>query len=162
MFAKAIDPIDAKPSKVKFSEEGFPFDYEVVDFQMHLYNGGIEIPTTLTEKRDVMTPDEAFAYVKKSYLEAHKADTMHASPVMGDLPADFGTQIAAGKYADTVYVKVSAEGLANEAFSDVACSKRIEDPYLVSLVKSIRFKPALDHGVPVEGVASLNFSKMRN
>ena len=161
VFAKALDPIDAKASKVKFSEEGFPFDYEVVDFQMHLYNAGIEIPTNLLEKREEMTPDQAFDYIKKTYLEAHKSDTMHATPVMAELPSDLGGLVASGKYAETVYVKVSKDGLADEAFSDIGCTTKIEDPYLDSLVKCIRFKPALTRGVTVEGVALLNFSKMR-
>lgn len=161
VFAKALEPIGAKASKVKFSEEGFPFDYEVVDFQIHLYNAGVEIATNTAEKREVMTPDQAFSYVKRSYIEAHKSGTLAAVPVMGDLPPDLGTQIAAGKYADTVYVKVSKEGLADRAFADSRCSKRIEDPYLDSVVKGIRFKPALAEGVPVEGVAELNLSRLR-
>jgi len=81
--------------------------------------------------------------------------------VMGDLPPDLGSQIAAGKYTDSIYVKVSKDGLADTAFADSRCSKRIEDPYLDSVVKGIRFKPALAEGVPVEGVAELNLSRLR-
>jgi hypothetical protein len=161
VYAKALDAIGPNPTKVHFSEEGFPIDYEVIDFQIHLYNAGIEVATNVADKRTVMTPDQAFEYVKKSYIEAHKSDTMHAAPVMGELPADLGSHIAAGSYADTIYVKVSKDGLADEAFADITCSKRIDDPYLESVVRTIRFKPALADGKPVEGVASLNLSRMR-
>lgn len=161
VYAKALDPLGPTPTKVHFSEEGFPFDYEVIDFQLHLYNAGIEVATNIADKRTVMTPDQAFEYVKSSYIEAHKSDTMHAVPVMGELPPDLGSRIAAGGYADTIYVKVSKDGLADEAFADIACSKRIEDPYLESVVRSIRFKPALADGKPVDGVASLNLGRMR-
>src|ERR1022692_4336967 len=160
VYAKALDPISANPTKVHFSEEGFPFDYEVTGFELHLYNGGIEIATNVSEKREVMTPDRAFEYVKKTYIEAHKGDTVRAVPVMGELPADLASHVASGKYAETVYVRVSKDGLADEAFTDSACSKKIEDPYLESVVRSIRFKPALADGKPVEGVASLNLSKL--
>ena len=161
VYAKALNPINATPTKVHFSEEGFPFDYEVVDFQLHLYNGGIEIGTNVAERREVMTPDQAFEYVKRTYIEAHKGKTMHAVPVMGELPADLASHIAAGKYAETIYVRVSKDGLADGAFADIACSKKIEDPYLESVVREIRFEPALADGKPVEGVASLNISRLR-
>jgi len=162
VYAKALDPIGAKPTKVEFSEEGFPIDYEVTSFELHLYNGGIEIATNVAEKREVMNPDQAFEYVKRTYIEDHKRDTVRAVPVMGELPADFASHVASGKYAETIYVRVSKDGLANEAFADSACSKRIDDPYLESVVRCIRFKPALDNGKPVEGVASLNLGRLRS
>jgi len=80
--------------------------------------------------------------------------------VMGELPADLAGHIASGKYPETIYVRVSKDGLADDAFADVACSKKIEDAYLESVVRSIRFKPALDGGKPVDGVASLNLRRL--
>ena len=160
VYAKALNPIGATPTKVKFSEEGFPFDYQVVDFQVHLYNYGIEVATNVAEKREVMTPDQAFTYVRTTFIEGHKGSTMHAAAVMGELPPDFASHIAAGEYAEPIYVKVSKDGLADEAFADIACSKKISDPYLTSVVRNIRFTPALDNGKPVEGVVTLNLSRL--
>jgi len=161
VFAKALEPIGPKPSKVSFTEEGFPVGYDLIDFQIHLYNAGVEIASNIAEKREVMNPDQAFEYVRRTYVEAHKADTLRASPVMGYLPADFAGKVAAGKYAETIYVKVSPEGRATAAFSDSACEKPIEDTYLDGVLKGIRFKPALLKGTPVEGVASMNLSHVR-
>ncbi len=161
VFAKALEPIGPKPSKVSFTEEGFPVGYDLVDFQIHLYNAGVEIATNIAEKREVMNPDQAFGYVKRTYVEAHKADTLRASPVMGSLPADFASKVAAGKYTETIYVKVSPEGMATAAYSDGGCEKPIEDPYLDGVLKGIRFKPALLKGAPVKGVASINLSHVR-
>jgi hypothetical protein len=162
VFAKALDPIGAAPTKVKFTEEGFPVGYSVVDFQVHLYNGGTEVATSLSEKREVMTFDQTFEYVKSLYLESHKGETMSAAPVMGDVPADFASHLTPGKYPETVYVKVSKDGLADTAFSDSACEKRIEDPYLDSVMKDLRFKPALVMGLPVEGTASIKLAQLGN
>lgn len=158
VYAKALDPIGANPTKVHFSEEGFPQNYEVVEFQMHLYNGGVEVATNVAEKREVMTPDQAFEYVKRTYIETHKGDTLHAVPVMGEMPSDLASHLETGKYPGTIYVKVSKDGLADTAFSDIACSKKIEDSYLESIVRNIRFKPALEGGKPVEGVASVSLA----
>jgi hypothetical protein len=161
VYAKALNPIDAHPTKVKFSQEGFPFDYEVVDFQLHLYNRGVEIATDIAPKRQEMTPDQAFNYVKDSYITAHKTSTLPAAPIMGELPPDLSAQLAAGKYAEPIYVKVSKDGLADQAYSDAACTNKIEDPYLETVVKSIRFKPALTQGQPVDGVATLNLGRLK-
>jgi hypothetical protein len=161
VYAKALNPIDQHPTKVKFSQEGFPFDYQVVDFQLHLYNHGVEIATNISPKRQEMTPDQAFDYVKTAYITAHKSATLPAAPIMGELPPDLSTHLAAGKYSEPVYVKVSKDGLADEAFSDAACTAKIDDPYLESVVRTIRFKPALEQGKPVDGVATLNLSRLK-
>jgi hypothetical protein len=161
VYAKALNPIDEHPAKIKFAQEGFPFDYEVIDFQLHLYDHGVEVATNISPNRQEMTPDQAFEYVKTSYITAHKTSTLPAAPVMGELPPDLSSQLAAGKYSEPVYVKVSKEGLANEAFSDAACTAKIDDPYLETVVRSIRFKPALEDGKPVDGVATLNLGRLR-
>jgi hypothetical protein len=160
VYAKALDPIDARPTNVHFIEGGFPFDFELVDFQLHIYERGEEVATNVSSKRVELTRDEAFEYVKMEYIGAHKGETLPASPVMGKLPADLPSRLAGGKYTETFYVRVSKDGLANEPFSDTACTRKIDDPYLESVIKSIRFKPALEQGKPVEGTAALNLAKL--
>lgn len=162
IYAQALDPISAQPIKVKFEQAGFPPGYDLLGFEIHLYDNGIEIATNMSPKRSMLSTDEAFDYVKSKYLAAHKGQTLPAVPAMvGTLPSDLQDQLAAGKYGVTVYVKVSKDGLADEAFSDAACSQKIEDPYLVTVVKAIRFKPALAQGEPVEGTAPVDISRLR-
>ena len=161
LYAKALPAITGTPVKVKFTEEGFPVGYQLVEYQMHLYNHGIEVATNVSEKREEMTPEQAFEYVRKSYVASHRSATLPAAAVMGELPGDLHQHIEGGKYHDTIYVKVSPQGIGEEAFSDPACSKRIDDPYLDSVVRAIRFKPALDKGEPVEGVAPVNLGRLR-
>jgi hypothetical protein len=69
-------------------------------------------------------------------------------------------RLANGNYAGTFYVRVSKDGLAEEPYADTACTKKIADPYLVSVVRSIRFKPALELGKPVEGTAAVNLNQL--
>jgi hypothetical protein len=83
------------------------------------------------------------------------------APVMGELPADLQVRLEQGKYDETIYVRVSRDGLADVAYADPACTKRIDDPYLDSVVRTIRFKPALEDGRPVEGIASVNLSQLK-
>ncbi|HEY5228787.1 MAG TPA: hypothetical protein VIJ19_09605, partial [Opitutaceae bacterium] len=161
IYAKALDPITSNVLHVKFEQGGFPPGYQLLSFELHLYNNGIEIATNVSPGRSTLSEDEAFTYVKTKYIAAHKGETLGASPVMGSLPTDFGSMIAAGKYTDTVYVRVSKEGFASTAYGDAACTQKIDDAYLDSVVRGIRFKPALVQGEPVVGVAPLNLSRIR-
>jgi hypothetical protein len=160
VYAQSLHPIDEHLSHVHFVEEGFPFNYELIDFQLHIYNKGEEIATNIAADRVELTREEAFEYVKIEYIGAHPKDTLPAAPAMAKLPADLPAKLAAGKYAAAFYVRVSKDGLADEAFSDPACTRRIDDPYLDSVVKRVRFKPALNNGKPVEGVATLTLGKL--
>jgi hypothetical protein len=79
---------------------------------------------------------------------------------MGKLPADLPSRLAQGQFGDALYVKVSKNGLASDAYLDEACSRRVDDPYVEALLKDIRFEPALQNGKPVDGVAKLKLGQL--
>jgi hypothetical protein len=161
IFAEALNPIDSHPQHVHFVEEGFPYNYELVDFQFHIYDRGVEVATDISSNRVELTREEAFEYVKFEYVDAHKGATLPAVPAMGRLPAELQTRLASGQYTNSVYVEVSPDGLAVGSFTDRSCTRKIDDVFLESVVKNIRFKPALAAGKPVPGVAELNLSKLQ-
>jgi hypothetical protein len=161
VYAEALNPIGVHPLRVHLAEEGFPFDYEVVDFQLHLYDRGAEVATSMSNDRVEMTRDEAFQYVKMEYMDSHRGSTLPPTPAMGILPAALPARLAAGDYASPFFVKVSREGTGDEIYADRACSKRIDDPFLESVMRNIRFKPALAHGRTVPGVAEVDLGKLQ-
>jgi hypothetical protein len=161
VYAMELHQIDAHPTNVHFVEGGFPYDFELVDFQLHIYNGGEEVATTVSSERVELTRGEAFEYARIEYIGAHKGATLPALPAMGILPADLPGRLAQGEYKETIFVRVSKDGFAGEPFADELCSKRIEDPYLDTVVRCIRFDPALALGKPVEGVASVNLRQLK-
>ena len=71
VYAKSLNPIDEHLSHVHFVEEGFPYDYELIDFQLHIYDRGEEIATNIAADRVELTRDEAFEYVRSEYIGAH-------------------------------------------------------------------------------------------
>ncbi len=160
VYAESMHPVDEHLTHVHLTENGFPFGYELVDFQLHIYNKGEEVATNIASDRVELTREEAFEYVKMEYIGAHLKDTLPPTPVMARLPADLPARLAQGKYAEAIFVKVSREGLANEAYADAACTRRIDDPYLDTVVRRVRFKPALNAGKPVDGVTTLTLSKL--
>jgi hypothetical protein len=160
VYAQALDPIGPQAKRVRILEGGFPPGFELKGYQIHLYNHGEEVATNISSKRVPLTREEAFEYVKMEYVGAHKDATLPPVPAMGKLPADLPSRLAGGQFSQTLYVKVSKDGLANEAFLDPACSQRVNDPYLETVVRDIRFKPALENGKPVDGVAPLKLGQL--
>jgi hypothetical protein len=160
IYARALDPIGSQPTSVHFLEEGFPPAFELQKFEVHLYNQGAEVATSVSPRRVELTRDEAFDYVRTAYIGAHRGETLPAAPLMGKLPASLPARLAGGQYSGTFYVKVSKDGLASEAFLDPACTRSAGDPYLESVVRCIRFKPALSQGQPTDGVAALDLARL--
>jgi len=160
VYAEALNRIDSNAAKVKIFRGGFPPGFVMKNLQVHLYDEGREVATSVASNRVELTRDEAFEYVKMEYVGSHKGDTLPAVPAMGRLPADLPSRLAGGQYGQTIYVKVTKDGLAAEAFADETCSRRVNDPYLDSLLRQILFKPALENGLPVAGVAKVRLSQL--
>ena len=160
IYAKALAPIDQKPRKIQVKAAGFPPGFVMEDFKVHLYDHGQELATNVADRRVPLTRDEAFQYVMIDYVSSHKDATLPPTPAMGKLPADLRSRLTSGQLAQTLFVRVGKDGLPAESFVDAACSQKVTDPYLQSVVADIRFKPALEKGKAVEGIAQLNFSDL--
>jgi hypothetical protein len=161
IYAEALNPIGVQPLRVHIVEEGFPYDYEIVDFQLHIYNRGVEVATSISADKVDLTRDEAFEYVKMEYVSAHRGETLPPVPAMGKLPAALLSRLAAGDYGSPFFVMVSKDGLADESYADRECRRKIKDSFLDSVVKDLRFKPALAEGKTVSGVAEVNLGKLQ-
>ena len=160
IYAHALDPIGRETKPVRFLQGGFPPGFKIDDFQLHLYNRNEEIATTVAPRRVALTRDEAFQYLLIEYVSGHKGATLPAVPAMGKLPADLPQRLAGGEFNQTYFVKVSADGIAVETYLDESCTQKAENRYLESVVKNIRFNPALEKGHPVEGVARLKLGEL--
>ncbi len=160
IYARALEPIGHKARKVSVEQGGFPPGFELVDLQVHLYNRGVEVATNIAPKRVALTREEAQQHVVDEYVASHPGVTLPAAPAMGKLPADVRTRLASGQLQQTYFIKVGRDGKVAAAFADEACTQKVDDPYLQSLVQNIRFKPALDNGNPVEAVAPLKISQL--
>ena len=158
--ARPLDIVDSKPQHVHFLAGGFTPGYELKSFELHLYNNGTEVATNVSQKRTEYTLDEAFEYYMKAYVGSHRSSTLPAVPAMGRTPADLSSRLAQGLMVKTVFVKVSRDGIGTSAYLDETCSRKVEDPYVDSVIRDIRFKPALENGQPVEGVAMLKLDHL--
>jgi len=159
IYARALEAIGSKPVKIHILQGGLPRGYELENYQVHLYNLGQEIATEVVPKRVDLTRDEAFEYVKAEYLGSHKGATLPSVPAMGKLGIETKSHLTAAQISGVYFVKVTKDGKPVAAFTDEACSQPV-DGVIDSLVKSVRFFPALEAGKRVEGIARLTFSHL--
>jgi hypothetical protein len=157
IYARTLEPIDSKPRKVRLLQGGLPPGFELLNFKLHLYDRGQELATNVADKRVPLTRDEAFLYLKIDYLSSHREATLPPTAAMGNLPADLRSRLTSAQFAHTFFVKVSKDGLPTEIFLDEACAQKVDDSYLLSVIRDLRFNPALDKGRAVDGIARLNF-----
>ena len=160
IYAKELDPIDRTPRKVTIRKGGFPQGFELEGFQVHLYDRGRELATNVAERRMTLTRDEAFKYVLLEYLAAHKGANVPATPAMARLPPDLRERLSGAQFTQTFYVKVTKDGLPQDAYVDPSCLQKVEDAYLQSVIADIRFNPELEKGQPVAGMARLKLEAL--
>jgi hypothetical protein len=161
IYAKALDPIDSTPRKVRVMQGGFPAGFAVDDFKVHLYDRGQELATNVADRRVPLTREEAFQYLKIEYLSSHKGATLPPDAALGKLPADIRTRLTGDQAVPALFVQVSKDGLPVEAFVDGSFSRKVADLSVRSAIMDLRFQPALDKGKPVEGTYRLNLIGVR-
>ncbi|HVZ64529.1 MAG TPA: hypothetical protein VG936_08150 [Lacunisphaera sp.] len=159
VYARALNPIGGKLTKIDVLQGGMPRGFEIEEAQVHLYNDGREIPTEVSPKRVPLSRDEAFEYLKIEYLAAHKGDTLTATAALGRPTKDQRLLLTPNQWKDFYYAKVSEDGVPVGTFTDEACTQPAEGP-VGELAKNVRYYPALDKGRRVAGTARLRFAEL--
>lgn len=159
VYAEKLEPIGSEPRRVRLTRGGFPPGYDLQDFQVHLYDGGQEIGTTVSAKRVPLTADEAFQYSIVDYVSRHRDATI--PPVIAREFTPGGLRARATAEAPRkLYVKVGRDGRAAGAFLNEACTQPAPAGALADLAADLRFHPALARGKITEGVATLDLANL--
>lgn len=160
IYADTLDPIGTKPQFVRVREGGFPVGYHLEDAQIRIYNRGREVPTSVSPKKVELTSEEARQYIVMEHVAAHRGETLAAVPAFVQPPPDLRDRVAAGHYPAPVFVRVGDDGGPKGAYLDQACSRPVQDPYIEALVAGMIFRPALEKGKPVPGVARIRLGEI--
>ena len=155
IYAKALDPIGPNPKYLRVREGGMPVGFKYLDCQVHIYNHGQEVATNLASNRVDLSRDEAREYILVQHLGTNRGVTLPASAVRGTLPRPRRAELSLDQMNRTAYVKVSPDAQVLGVYQDETCQLVLEDERYVAVIGEIFFKPALDRGKPVEGVARL-------
>ena len=155
VVSKALAPLDQQPRTVRFQQGGLPVGYILEDYQVHLFNKGQELATTVAPMRTVLTAEEAFQYRVVDYVSSHPNATLPAAPAAGQVSEGLRHHLTTKYSGHAVYVRVLPTGRTERAFADKACKQPLEDAELETMLSQVRFDPALEKGKPVRGLVML-------
>ncbi|MDQ5979458.1 MAG: hypothetical protein QG602_2432 [Verrucomicrobiota bacterium] len=139
--------------RVTVYRSGFPPGYELEGCEVHVYEGGRELATSLSRRRVEITEEEALSYRVFEYIGANKGRTLPAALVTTTLATEAWASVSKLQLEQTHHVRVAKDGSVTAAFGDAAGKKPVTDAALAAVLKSLRFNPALAAGKPVESIA---------
>jgi hypothetical protein len=160
LYATELDAITEVPRRIRIKQGGFPPGFELVKHEVHFYNQGQEVANTTADKAVTLTRDEAHEYIVIDHLASHKGATLPPTLALGAKSGDFRTRYGGEQLQRTIYVKVNKDGLPQGIFGNQACTEKIDDPFMESVVSYARFKPALQAGKAVDGVAGVRLGEL--
>lgn len=159
-YVKSLDAINAgEPKKVSVLQGGLPSGYILESCEVHLYNQGEEVATNLSRRRVPLSEDEALEYRIIEYVGANKGRTLPAA-LATTLTSDLRAQLGSNSLSETHHVRVAKNGRVVGVFRDAAGRQPRQDARLEAALQTLRFKPALQAGKPVESVVALNLSQL--
>ena len=160
IHVQALDAIDAKPRYVRVLKGGLPLGYSFVSCAVHIYSRGREVATNVSDKRVELTRDETRQYIVMEHIGGHKGATLAAAAVRGTLPRPRRESLSHDQLTRIIYVKVSPDGLPLGIFTNEACELQIDDSGTTAAVEATLFRPALQKGKAVEGVARVRLADL--
>jgi hypothetical protein len=140
--------------KVTVYHGGFPPGYIIENCEVHIYQAGQELATSLSRKRVELTDDEALQFRIIEYVGANKDRTLPAAPAAA-LPDGVRASLTPAQLSESCFVRVAKDGSVTGVYRDAAGEKPLRDSVLESALKLLRFKPALESGKPVESVVAV-------
>jgi hypothetical protein len=146
IYIKALDPIDREPQKVRMFQGGLPPGFLLQKYSLHLYDGGQEVGTNLSENRMDLTRGEMFEYLDLQYMVDHTGQTLAPAVIRNSSRVDLREAADASQLGRAFDVSVDKDGKVTGVS---AADGSAISPDIMSLWQDVRFYPALDKGNPV-------------
>ncbi|MES1168061.1 MAG: hypothetical protein ABUL61_02710, partial [Oleiharenicola lentus] len=160
-YVQALGPLSAGTVRhVLVYQSGFTPGYILEGCEVHLYNGPEELSTNISRKRVPLTDAEALEYRIVEYIGNNKGRTLPATLAIDTLTGEARFSLTKTQLDETYYVRVAKTGEAAAMFRDQAGQKPLQDPPVETVLKTLRFKPALKDGKPVESIAPVNLGQL--
>lgn len=145
---RPLPPLGPKPRRIDLAHDGLPPGFALDRCEIHLYRGGRELATNLSERRIELTRDEAFQFLLLRYTMDHAGRDRPPQPVVELLPPDFVAGLPAQQRKRAAEIHVRADGRVETVALEPAGSGPA-DADLEAALRDVWFYPALLQGQPV-------------
>ena len=140
--------------KVMIFEGGLPPGYILENAEVHFYDNGQELATSLSRKRVPLTDDEAFQYSVIDYIGTHKGATVRPQLLIAESDRAQVERLVQ-RITTTCYLRVTKQGRVTDVFTDASRKNKLADAELAAHLSDLRFYPALEKGAPIEVLVPL-------
>ncbi len=159
--ARYLGHLDATPRKVKMAHTAAAPGFTFKRFQIGLFADGQEVVTNLSDSRLALTEDQAYQFVVANYLIAQKGQTRPPAPVLMTSRTDLRRRADQAPLNADIFARVDKTGALVALSADEAGTVKVGDTMAAALQK-VRFAPALDKGVPVDGRVRFTLASLVN
>lgn len=155
-YVKPLGPIAAGSSrKVRGLQGGLPSGYVLESWEVHVYDGGEELATNLSRKRVELTAEEAQEFQIIEYIANNRGRTLPAGPLDPVLVGAARGALSPDQLRRTWHVRVDKNGHVTAVFLDAAGKQPVANAGVEAVLKTLRFKPELAAGKPVDSIIPL-------
>ncbi len=155
----ALPRIGPTARRIDLVQTGLPPGFAVDEYEVHIYIGGSEIPTSLSSHRIQVTADEAVQFLLTQYLSGNPAVDRPIRAVPALMPLDFCDHVPVGERGRTFDIDVDAQGVVTRLDLQPGATG-VDEAYLDKTLREVRFLPALLHGVPVASTGRFALSEL--
>lgn len=148
-----LDYVGPEPKRIVLRKESLPLRLEVLEVDVHVYRGGRELVTNLSDKQFGLSRDEAHEYVTLDRMAQNRNATMAAEPAWEVAPAALLAADGPDAFDYAVQVSVDDRGRITGISEDAILPDHIR-----AIVQEVVFMPALVDGQAVAGNASFNLT----
>ncbi len=151
-----LPELGPKERKLGVWVRGLPSGYTLDAYELHFFIGNRELATTVSRNRFEVTKSEAHQFLILRYVTEHKLATAPAAIVSELVPAELRDLVRDDWKSWTVDFTIDADG--NVTHLAFAGGQPPPSADLEETLRTLRFYPALVHGVPTasEGTFALS------
>lgn len=147
-----------KPTRITVLHEGLPPGFTVDRYEVHIYENGRELVTNLSSNRVALSLDEIHQFFILQYMAEHPEGAAPVGIITALLGEDLREHVTGDQLNRSVEVEVDATGRATAVVLETAAARET-DPRLASMLRDVRYLPALHAGQPVSGKARFVLSE---
>jgi len=153
-----IREIGPEPRKITVAQERLPRGFAEDEFTIHLFAGGVELPSNTSKSRVDVTVAEAHQFLVLQHMQRNKGGNTSVAIIPTLLDPGLRSLITPEHRNALVDVAVDADGNVSKAEPLPPGSDPVPAD-LAAALRQVRFLPPLVNGLPVEGRGSFALSE---
>ncbi len=146
-----------EPHDVRVAVGGLPAGFAVEDCRLHVFVAGRELATSNSPNRLTVSPDEAHQFLVLRYLANQKKSTIPPAIIPELLPPDLAAHVGGQERSLAIDFAIDRDGKVTGLTLPPGAGDLSRE--LLTMLRSLRFYPALVNGTPMDSSGTFALSE---